>query len=250
MIIESISIVLLINLLGLIWCFTMQSDKLTDLIYSVSFFILTIILWWTSADSFVHHLMFAMITLWSARLGFYLFQRIHTMKKDDRFDKMRKRFTAISGFWILQALSILILVIPVIILFEKASIQFHYLHFIGANIWLLGFLLESIADYQKFTFRKQASNNGKFINQGLWKSVQHPNYLGEILCWLGVFLVVTPSLQGWEWIAIVSPLWITCLLLFISGIPLLRKQSQKKYGHLKSYQDYQKNTSLLVPFLY
>lgn len=250
MIIESISIVVIINLVGLIWCYTQQSDKVTDLFYSLSFLLLTLILWWQNGDSTVHNLVCIMVSLWALRLGFYLFQRIHTMQKDPRFDQMRNRLGAITGFWVLQAISILILSLPIIIIFQKPNIEFNALHGLGAAIWLIGWLLESIADAQKFNFRKDPLNNGSFVEIGLWKGLQHPNYLGEILCWIGIFTITIPSLQGWEWLAILSPIWIITLLVFISGIPLLQKSAMSKYGHLESYRVYRKETAFLIPFVY
>lgn len=250
MLIESILTVIAINAIGLLWGYAQQSDKATDLFYSLSFAVLTGVLWFTEADSLMHHLLFGMILLWSFRLGSYLFKRIHAMGKDDRFDEMRKQFIRFARFWALQALSVLILSIPIIIIYQKTNIEFGAVHLLGIGIWALGLLIETIADQQKFAFRQNPVNDGQFIQTGLWKQVQHPNYLGEILCWIGVFVCAIPSLENWEWLAIISPIWIAFLLIFVSGIPLLQKASQKKYGALKTYQTYQKNTPLLVPFLY
>ena len=245
-----IAIVLVLNAAGLFWCYTQQSDKVTDLIYSLSFFLLTALLWYNHADSLVHHFMFIMVGLWSIRLGSYLFLRIHAMGKDDRFDEMRKKFFKIAGFWTLQTISILILAVPILILFGYANIPPSPLHYLGLGLWGFGLVIETIADWQKFQFKKQVANKEKYMSTGLWSVVQHPNYLGEILCWIGVFVVVIPSLQGWQWLAIVSPLWISLLLIKISGIPLLQKAAAKKYGHLVEYQNYQSKTALLVPFIY
>lgn len=250
MLLGSILTVVIINAIGLIWGYTQQSDKATDLFYSLSFASLTVFLWFASADSLIHHFLLGMVLLWSFRLGSYLFKRIHAMGKDDRFDEMRKQFIRFAGFWTLQALSILILSIPIIIIYQKSNIEFEAIHAIGIIVWALGLLLETIADQQKFAFRQDSANDGQFIQTGLWKHLQHPNYLGEILCWIGIFVCAIPSLENWEWLAIISPIWIVFLLVFVSGIPLLQKASQKKYGHLNSYQNYQKNTPLLIPFLY
>lgn len=250
MLIESILTVILINAIGLIWGYTQQSDKATDLFYSLSFVALTSLLWYTKADNLMHHLLLGMILIWGIRLGSYLFKRIHAMGKDDRFDKMRKQFFRFAGFWGLQAGSVLILSIPIIIIYQKTNIDLGIVHILGIGIWALGLFIETVADQQKFAFRQNASNDGQFIQTGLWKQVQHPNYLGEILCWIGIFICATPSLENWEWLAIISPIWIIFLLVFVSGIPFLRRASQKKYGALQSYQNYQKNTPLLIPFLY
>ncbi|MEM2138691.1 MAG: DUF1295 domain-containing protein, partial [Candidatus Woesearchaeota archaeon] len=75
---------------------------------------------------------------------------------------------------------------------------------------------------------------------------RHPNYFGEILCWLGIFIFTSPALKGILWLTIISPIFITFLLLFISGIPILEKNADRRYGHLKEYQEYKRKTSLLI----
>ena len=144
----------------------------------------------------------------------------------------------------------MILALPIIFLFEHQQIALHWLHYVGVSVWLVGWIIETVADIQKFRFRQDEANEGKIIQSGLWAVVQHPNYTGEIMCWIGVFLVTLPSLVGWQWISIVSPLWITILLTKISGIPFLHRTSKKKYGHLESFRKYQAQTKLLIPMVY
>lgn len=244
-------VVFLLNFLGLLWCYFRQSDKLTDLIYSLSFLLLSTILLFVKADySWAKLILVAMVSLWSIRLGTYLFVRIHHMKQDQRFDEMRKKFVAIAGFWTLQTVSIYIIALPVVIFLNKGDIELNYLAYLGLVIWGLGWLIESISDYQKFKFRKNPAHQNDFVNVGLWKYLQHPNYLGEILCWLGIWLFTAAYLVGLEWLAILSPLWIVTLLVFISGIPLLQKKAIKKYGRLPAYQHYQKKVAKLIPFIW
>ncbi len=250
MIIESIIAVISLNFAGLVWCYKRQSDKVTDLIYSASFLLLTFVLWLNNENNTAHHLLLIMVSLWSIRLGTYLFLRVHTMGHDKRFDQMRKNIVKISGFWILQAGSILILSFPIIIFFQKTSTHLSWIHILGTVIWLTGCLIESLADYQKYRFRTSLKNKNRYIDTGLWKLVQHPNYLGEILCWAGIFIFVSPVLQGWEWLSIISPLWIILLLLKISGIPLLQKSGKQKYGKVEGYVEYRRKTSLLIPYIY
>ena len=88
------------------------------------------------------------------------------------------------------------------------------------------------------------------MKKGLYSTVKYPNYLGEILCWIGVFTYAIPSFGGIEWLTIVSPLWIIVLLLYISGIPLLEKQYEKKYGNDPEFKKYQVKTRKLIPLIY
>jgi steroid 5-alpha reductase family enzyme len=183
-------------------------------------------------------------------LGTYLFIRVNRVGKDERFDDFRQSFTGFMKFWILQAGSIILIFLPAFLGMSKDNGHLSILSYAGALIWLVGFLMESIADWQKYQFKSKAENKGKFYEAGLFSFVKYPNYLGEILCWWGIFIYVIPVLQSWEWLSIVSPLWITALLLWISGIPLLEKQYDSKYGHSKEYQEYQKRVYKLIPGIY
>lgn len=112
---------------------------------------------------------------------------------------------------------------------------------------MLGIVIESIADSQKFVFKNKSSNKGKWISTGLWKYSRHPNYLGEIMMWVGIFLYCLVYINGIGFITILSPIYITILLVAVSGIPTLEKEYDKRYRGSKQYQDYKKNTGILFP---
>ena len=242
--------IILLNFIGFLFSYYRQSELLTDLIYALSFVIFILIAYGSSTKSPIQLLIAFMISLWGLRLGYYLFVRIQFMKKDARFDKIRTNKYRLLQFWTLQTLSICILILPYYFIFQKSINSLNFFVLAGSIVWCFGFILESISDQQKFNFRKNPSNDGLFIQSGCWKYIQHPNYAGEILCWVGLFIVALPFLEGIEYLSIVSPLWIVYLLTQISGIKILQKTAQKKYGHLKTYQVYRKNTNLLIPFIY
>jgi steroid 5-alpha reductase family enzyme len=250
MTIEAILFVLSINLFGFVWCYIKQSDHLTDLIYSLSFIGLVSILFFQENRSLSHYLIYFMVVIWGVRLGIYLVYRVRVMGRDKRFDKLRANWLRIGTFWLLQSLSVLLVSLPLFVVFGKETMSTGNVHILGLCIALIGFLIEVVADHQKFSFRNNSNNQGLFIQKGLWKWVQHPNYTGEILFWCGIFMSCMPSLLQWEWLSILSPLWIIILLLRISGIPILQKSAHKKYGHLASYQTYAAATPKLLPFLY
>tara|TARA_Y100000813_G_C23889351_1_gene224172 strand:- start:137 stop:553 length:417 start_codon:yes stop_codon:yes gene_type:complete len=127
-----------------------------------------------------------------------------------------------------------------------SGIQLNPVFYIGAVTFLVGFILEIVADHQKTAFRKDPKNKDKFINTGLWARSQHPNYVGEITLWAGIALISCSSLEGWEYITLISPIFTYWLLVFVSGIPQLDDSAEKKWGHLKAYQDYTKNTPKLI----
>lgn len=243
----AISGVILLNVVGLAWCYLLQSDKLTDLIYSLSFALIVCILWLNDPGSLIDHSPHLLVTAWAIRLGSYLFRRIHHMGNDKRFEQMRKEFSRISLFWLLQTVSILIIAIP---LYAVSHYGIGPLVGIGSAIALVGLTIETIADQQKFTFRSNPANKNTFIQKGLWNWVQHPNYLGEILFWTGIAVCAIHLDWPMSFLAILSPLWISTLLIKISGIPLLRKAADKKYADLPSYKTYVEHTPVLFPYIY
>ena len=118
--------------------------------------------------------------------------------------------------------------------------------YIGLITFLIGLSIEIIADRQKTRFRKDPKNTDKFINQGLWSKSRHPNYVGEITLWTGVAVMSFSSLEGWQYASLISPIFTYLLLVYVSGVPQLTESGQKKWGHLKNYQDYLKNTPTLI----
>lgn len=242
-IIIALLVSLVIQLIFFIPAYIYKTDKLTDLSYGLTFLLLSIIFF---SYSFGKLMLYIMIAFWSARLVSYLALRIWKMKKDKRFDGIRENFLKFAGFWLLQGVTVWIVMIPSFYYFISPVDDFLIL---GFAIWLIGFFIETIADYQKFDFRNDKKNKGNFISSGLWKYSRHPNYFGEILCWFGVFLFVLPGIGYVErFISIISPVFITALLLFISGIPTVEKSSDQKYGKDKAYKKYKRETSILIPW--
>ena len=119
------------------------------------------------------------------------------------------------------------------------------LMFIGFLLWVFGFVIEILADNQKKIFRKNPLNKGKFISSGLWAWSRHPNYFGEIILWLGIAIIALPSMKGGEFLGLISPLFVYVLLTKISGIPMLEKSSDNKWGLDDDYIKYKKTTPIL-----
>ncbi len=239
-------VVFCLQVIGFILGYSGKTDKFTDLFYGLSFVILAFFLLVKEKMFFLPQvILVAMISLWGFRLAGYLFYRILKTKKDSRFDEMRKSFIKFGGFWFLQAVAIFLIMLPSIIFLSSSYDVLSLVSIIGLLIWIKGFSIETIADFQKDKFKQK--HKDKFINVGLWKYSRHPNYFGEMLCWIGIFVYAIPVLYGWLWLSIISPIFITTLLLFVSGIPLLEKKADERYGKLKEYQDYKKRTSIFIP---
>jgi steroid 5-alpha reductase family enzyme len=253
----TLAIAILLNLFVFVFAFKNQTDKLTDITYALTFIALALFGWYTSEgrmDVYKLTLLF-MVGIWAFRLGSYLFFRVMIKGKDHRFDEFRHNFKRYLRFWVLQGLSVWLISIPFLIALGKPAEEVQNLEgnsivMIGMLIWVVGFVIEAISDRQKFKFRLDQSNDGQFMNKGLFSIIRYPNYLGEMMVWIGIFITAVPLLVGLEWLSILSPLWICVLLLFISGIPFLERSNKKRYGHLESFQKYKAETSKLIPYIY
>ncbi len=237
--------ILLLNFVVFIVAFSKQTDALTDFTYCFSF-VLGSWLAYYSSPSTVSLCLSCAITLWAIRLGLYLAYRVHLTGRDKRFDTMRKDFVKFGAFWFLQGASVCIILLPFILCFPAITKTATTWLISGLIFFVVGFGIETIADYQKFNFRLSAQND-EFCDVGLWSVVQHPNYLGEIVCWWSLTITLTPYFSGWTWLGLLGPIWVTILLTKISGIPLLQQSWAKKYGHLDSFKQYQTNTPLILP---
>ena len=225
-----------------------RTDVVTDLSYSLTFALLAVVLLFAGAAEPVQLVASLLVLVWAARLGIYLFRRIMRTKVDHRFDGMRDQPLRFARFWLLQAITVAVVMLPVSYLLDQDDPPgLGAWSIAGAAVWLAGLLIEAVADAQKAAFRAKEENRGRFVASGLWRYSRHPNYFGEILVWWGLFLYVVPALHGAAFAVVIGPVFITLLLLFVSGIPLLEKSADEKYGSDAAYRDYKRRTSILVP---
>ena len=226
----------------------LQTDKVTDFSYSLCFFVINGVGFYLSDRGSIDLIMFLLISVWTFRLGGYLFIRIMHMGRDARFDKFRKKLISFLFFWVVQAVSIFIISLSFLIFYDTNNGIAYPSFWIGVSIAIIGLIIESIADHQKFQFKKKNPNT--FIQSGLWKTIRHPNYTGEILFWIGIFVSTFSYITEWQWIALLSPLWIIFLLVKFSGIPPLEEKWAEKYGDNSSFLEYKEESYRLIPGLY
>jgi steroid 5-alpha reductase family enzyme len=225
-----------------------KTDVVTDLSYSLTFALLAVVLLFTGAREPVQLIASLLVLAWALRLGGYLFRRILRMKVDHRFDGMRDEPLRFARFWLLQAVTVAVVMLPVSYLLDRDHPpRFGAWSIAGACVWLAGFAVEAVADAQKSAFRAKEENRGRFVAGGLWRYSRHPNYFGEMLVWWGLFVYAVPVLHGAAYAVVIGPVFITILLLFVSGIPLLERSADEKYGDDPAYRDYKRRTSILVP---
>ena len=249
-------LVLVKNLILLIFCiqwvsfipaFIFQTEKFYDLTGSITY--LTAVfytLYVTGSNNLSDLIIVACVAVWAIRLGSFLFMRIHKAGEDRRFRTIKPNFTRFLMTWTLQGMWVSMCLLCVLTALSSYSgVIMNSIFFIGLLIFILGLSIEIIADYQKTVFRRNIENKDKFITTGLWSLSRHPNYFGEILLWTGVAVMSISSLQGLQYITLISPIFVYILLVYISGIRMLEDQAKKKWGHLDSFKEYLKNTPRL-----
>lgn len=253
-IVIALLLILILNYAVFLLAYKQQTDHYTDITYAFSFVLVAAYFYvvnqeFTVAKTFL----FVMVVLWGFRLGLFLRSRVGKLGEDKRFIKIRPYFWRFFRFFTIQGTAICLISLPFIIGFHKPLYAdgIHSPFFwIGGALMVFGFLIEAIADYQKNAFKSKKGNGGKSFQQGLYTYIRHPNYSGEIMFWIGVFVFVLPYLAGIEYASVISPIFIILLLNFVSGINLLEKSSKKRYGDLPTYQAYFKRTWRLIPFVY
>ncbi|KIY70804.1 DUF1295-domain-containing protein [Cylindrobasidium torrendii FP15055 ss-10] len=265
---------------GFFIAWTLQFDKITDFTGGSNFFILALLTLLMGNTYFARNIVVSiLVMIWASRIAGFLLYRVLKTGSDSRFDDIRSHFFKFLGFWIGQILWIWTVSLPITILNSPSVSD---LAIGGANpefgtgrdiagviIWGIGFLIESIADIQKFRFKQnKKAPKDMPMNTGLWAWSRHPSYFGEMLCWWGIWTIaISPAtnasipsvsraaLYG----SVVSPLFTFVLLMFGSGIPTAEKPQAERY-FLKTYgangdyphawknhQDYTEQTSILFP---
>ncbi len=193
-------------------------------------------------------LLVGMVSIWALRLGTFLFRRVHQDGGDGRFDEIKQdpgRFLVawtLQGLWVFLASGAALAAIT-----AGSGTGLSTWDGIGFALWVTGFGIEIAADGQKRRFRREPANRGRFIADGLWSWSRHPNYFGEIVLWVGIAMMAAPTLEGWRWLTLISPLFVTLLLTRISGVPMLEHRADERWGGQADYEAYKARTSVLVP---
>jgi steroid 5-alpha reductase family enzyme len=244
-----VALAFLIQWLAFVPAYLLQSERFYDLTGSLTYISvasLAVVLG-PKVDA-RSAMLLALVVVWAARLGGYLFARIRKTGADSRFTAIKPSFVRFLNAWTLQGLWVsLTLAAALAAMTTHVRRGIDAFAVIGCLVWLAGFATEVIADYQKSRFRTDSANKGGFISTGLWSWSRHPNYFGEIVLWIGVTIVALPVLRGWQWVTLVSPLFVILLLTRVSGVPLLEKTADERWGGRPEYEAYKARTPVLVP---
>ena len=244
-------VAVLLQVIFFIPSFLLKTEKYYDLVGSLTY-VTTVSLAYFAVENktMIDSIIYFYVMVWALRLGIYLFRRVRNVGKDVRFEKAKRHFFWFLQYWMGQALWVSLTASAAIIgILSPEDDLLPVLAMIGMALWLSGFTIESVSDYQKRVFRKENNPSEAFIHTGLWARSRHPNYFGEIMLWTGIAVIALNTLTGIEYITLVSPIFVYILLTRMSGINKLEQIADERYGHLEEYQRYKRNTPVLVPNL-
>ena len=226
----------------------LRTERFFDLVGSVAYIGTACIALILSAELSVRSIVIAtLVSIWALRLGVFLTLRVQREGGDRRFNTIKNSFATFLMTWTLQAVWVSVTFGP-----GLASIVARDRGFVdsflvaGVLIWCVGFTIEVIADNQKRRFRQSPENASRFIQSGLWRWSQHPNYFGEIVLWFGIAVVAFPVLQGWQYVTLISPVFVWLLLTKISGVRMLEASAQRRWGDDPEYVRYISTTPTLI----
>ena len=248
---DTILIVFVIQWVLFVPAYLFRTEKFFDLTGSVTYIFAVSFVFYKSNDDLLSYdigslILSIVIVFWALRLGSFLFLRIKKAGEDKRFKEIKTSPSRFFMTWSLQGMWVsLCSACALTALANPNGIQTNLLFYFGLFIFLSGFILEIIADTQKSKFRSNTENKNRFISTGLWSFSRHPNYLGEIILWLGISVMSISALSGWQYVTLISPVFTYILLVYISGVRLLEESGKEKWGHLEEYKKYLKNTPSL-----
>jgi len=224
--------------------YVFQTEKFYDLIGSITYLSVVLFTLYSSAVKPIESLVVvACVVVWAIRLGSFLFLRIKKDGEDKRFRSIKPSFTRFFMTWTLQGTWVSMCLLCVLTaISSNTGVGSGFTFWLGLFLFVVGFALEVVADIQKSNFRKLLSNKDKFITSGLWGRSRHPNYLGELVLWIGIAVMSIASLEGLQYLTLISPLFVYVLLMYISGVRMLEESGEKKWGHLDEYKKHVQDT--------
>ena len=191
-----------------------------------------------------------LVFVWALRLGIFLFIRVLKVGEDRRFREVKQKFSKFLVWWSMSALWVFLTTANALtMIINNVEYSNDIYFYVGLILWIIGFSIEVVADEQKRKFKSDSNNKDNFISTGLWAFSRHPNYFGEILLWFGMAIIALPTLQGWQYLTLISPIFIFVLITRMSGVNLLEEYAQNKWGGNEDYESYKSKTPILIPFI-
>ena len=243
-----------IHWIAYIPAYVFQTEKFYDLTGSVTYLSVVWFVFLSTYQSislnFGNLILVLLISIWTIRLGLFLFMRIHKAGEDKRFRTIKTSASqffmtfTLSGLWVTLCSMCALVAIS-----SPEGLVMNALTYVGIILFIIGFGIEIVADNQKTAFRSIESNKDSFITSGLWSKSRHPNYFGEVLLWFAIAVISFSSLEGLQLITLISPVFTYILLVYVSGVRMLEDMNDKKWADNEQYKSYKKNTTMLFPKL-
>lgn len=192
----------------------------------------------------------SLVIIWGVRLAYSIWRRLlRTSAEDPRYTELRSKWrgnvalNAYQRIFLTQGILAIIIASAVIVVNLSDIKTIGWLALVGGVVWLIGFVFEAIGDAQLKQHLSDPRKKGQLMTSGLWQYTRHPNYFGEATQWWGIWIIALSVPLGW--VAIVSPLLITYLLLYVSGVPLVEKRFNGRPG----WDGYKKRTNRFIPWI-
>ena len=243
-----------IHWIAYIPAYVFKTEKFYDLTGSVTYLSVVWFVFLSTYQSislnFGNLILVLLISIWTIRLGLFLFMRIHKAGEDKRFRTIKTSASqffmtfTISGLWVTLCSMCALVAIS-----SPEGLVMNALTYVGIILFIIGFGIEIVADNQKTAFRSIEANKDSFITSGLWSKSRHPNYFGEVWLWFALAVISFSSLEGLQLITLISPVFTYILLVYVSGVRMLEDMNDKKWADDEQYKSYKKNTPMLFPKL-
>ncbi len=226
-----------------------KDNSMVDVFWGAGFIIVTAFSLVMAPDYDLRKAIVAfLVMIWGLRLTIFIFQRNKDKGGDFRYKNQHETwknfsFRSFLQIFMLQGLFMYIISYPIWYINYHPGEPHSTCDTVGLMIFGIGFVFEIFGDMQLTYFKQSPYNKGKLITTGLWKYTRHPNYLGEALIWWGIWFYAIGIPFGW--VTVISPVVITILLRFVSGVPLL----EKKMSQHPDWPAYAKKTAPFIPFI-
>ncbi len=246
----SLNVLLLMTILWLI-SIPLKNVSIVDIFWGIGYLVAISVYTFLSDDVFTRQwVLFILVLLWSIRLSGYLFFRNYGKEEDFRYQEFRRHYGVNRYWWfsffqvfILQGLLIALVSLPLLgVNLYTQNNELNLIDYVAIVVWIIGFLFESLGDYQLSKFKSNPDNKGKVLNIGLWRYTRHPNYFGDAAVWWSFGLFSIASGAYWY---IIGSLVMTFLIIKISGVSLLEKSLKDTKP---KYRDYVSRTSAFIPW--